>query len=496
MVLSQGSYNVQNLPGEQQGERFMVYPNGKRVYRTVPFVNSHDTYRPKLDSTGKFAGNLGVDSTWNLGDELGGNGRHIDPREPRLAAAYAAICAIDGNPSFFFEDLFDIGTTGKRWTHLPSSTADLPIRADLQNILLAHQKLGFKDADYAVPSSLAGADAPFYQKGAAGDHLVIERVGKAIIGITDKYNTGSDNSNDEEVYVTVDASWVGKDLYDYSGAHGITTTRVFNDRRVLIKTAPVAHTINGAFGHGYSVWAPASPGVTISSVNDLYQYLATYNPQRAAETTQEWEMADDLGDSHCNSLGQGGALPANSTNQRIAGKIFVDAGKVVTYKVFSQIEGTDLTATLWDLNGNKLHEIAGATTAASPVTGTFTPSFTGWITVKIRHSNTTQALQKAWVTVAYTAPAVVDTRSVGSNAATSVAIWSGNKGTSDAFNCGNWEEGKMPSASTDVIIPAYASPSPVITSNITVRNIVIQPGANLTVNPGVVVTVTSHLQKQ
>jgi len=47
-----------------------------------------------------------------------------------------------------------------------------------------------------------------------------------------------------------------------------------------------------------------------------------YQPSRNKRTIQEWEMADDLGDSHCNSLGYGGALPDNSTNQRVVGKIF------------------------------------------------------------------------------------------------------------------------------------------------------------------------------
>lgn len=62
---------------------------------------------------------------------------------------------------------------------------------------------------------------------------------------------------------------------------------------------------------------PAPAGVTISSVNDLYNYLATYVQPRATTTQQEWEITNDLGDSHCESLGQGGALLANSTNQRL-----------------------------------------------------------------------------------------------------------------------------------------------------------------------------------
>jgi alpha-amylase len=484
MVLAGGSYNMQNLPGEQQGERYMVYPDGHRVYRTVPFVNSHDTYRPKLDANGNFLQPLGNSSGWNTSDEVGGNGQHIDPREPRLAAAYATACAVDGNPVFFLEDIFDIGTTGKRYSHLPSNTTDLPIRGDLQNILQAHQKLAFKDGDYAVPSALTGGNAPFIVAGSNGlpDHIVIERIGKAIIGISDKYNTASDNSADEQMYVTADASWIGKQLYDYSGAHGVTTSEVFGDRRVLIRTAPVGHTISGANGHGYSIWAPAPAGVTITSVQDLYNYIGTYTQPRATETTQEWEMADDLGDSHCKSLGQGGALPTNSSNQRVAGKIYTDAGKTINYKVYPEVDGRSLSLSLWDLDGNKLSEAQGIAPSAAPVTGSYVAANAGWVIIKVRNTTNTQAGQKCFVNVSYTAPATVDTRATNNNPETRVAIWTGNKGTADAFDCSNWEEGKLPSASTNVIVTSYASPMPVINSVMSVKNITVETGASVTID--------------
>jgi len=146
---------------------------------------------------------LGDATGWNTGSELGGNGQHIDPREPRLYSAYATIFAMDGNPIVFFEDLFDIGTTSKRYTHLPNSAADLPIRPDIQNIIQCHQRLGFKEGNYSVPTALTGTQAPFYAKGSAGDHLVIERTKQALIGITDKFSLVSDNSADEEVWISV-----------------------------------------------------------------------------------------------------------------------------------------------------------------------------------------------------------------------------------------------------------------------------------------------------
>ena len=86
------------------------------MHRTVPFVNNHDTFRPQVAATGNYTG-------WNTGSELA---PHIDPFDPRLSAAYAAALAVDGSPQIFFEDLFNIGNTGKRYSHQPTSTVDLP----------------------------------------------------------------------------------------------------------------------------------------------------------------------------------------------------------------------------------------------------------------------------------------------------------------------------------------------------------------------------------
>jgi glycosidase len=499
MVLSSGSYNMQSLPAEQQQVRSMTYSGNTLIYRTVPFVNDHDTYRPILTVNGNFSQPLGNAGGWNTGSELGGNGQHIDPREPRLAAAYAFISSIDGNPDFFFEDMFDIGTTGKRYTHLPTDAVGLPIRSDLQNIILASQRLSFKDGSYLLPTSstYTGNDAPYYQSGNAGDHLVIERSGHALIGISDYYSAVSDNSQDELVYVTTQFP-IGTVLYDYSGAHGITADTVTNffgdntNHRVLIRTAPVGHTIANANGHGYSIWAPAPPGVTVASVNTLYNYLVTYTPTRNPQTTQEWEMADDLGDCNCNSSGQSGSLPSNSTNQRVVGKIFVANGKQVTYKVIPQTDGTNVTAFLCDLNGNMVSLDSGITTNASPLTGTYTATSDGWLTIKLRNTNTTSVGQKYWVDVTYTAPQIVNTRTTADSSVTRVSIWTGNAGTSNIATCGNWEEGKVPVSSSNVIIPAYSSPSPIITSSYTINNLFIEKGASLTVNSGVTLTLKGN----
>ncbi len=469
MVLGQGNFDMQSIPGAQQSTRYFDYPNGTRVYKTVPFVNSHDTYRPILTANGNFSQSLGNAAGWNTGNELGGNGNHIDPREPRFAAANAVIAAVDGNPCFYIEDVFDYFTLNKRWTHIPSNVDSLPIRKDVVNIMLCHQKLGFKDGDYGVPTAQTGVNAPAYISGSSGDHIVFERTGKALIGVSDAYSSASNNTADQQVWVTCNTAWTpGTVLYDYSGAHGVSGTTIQSDRRVLIKTAPCGHNITGVYGHGYSIWAPY-PNGTPTTVADLWNYIATYNQPRAITTQQEWEMADDLGDSHCASLGQGGQLPANSTNQRVAGKIFVQSGTNVAYYLTPSIDNTNLSISLWDLDGNKLSEATGNSSAASPISGSFSAAYTGWITIKVRHAVATQAAQKVWANVTYTAPTVIDTRATANAATTRVSIWTGNKGTTDITDCGNWEEGLVPTNSSTVIVPSFANPAPVFPNGIAGR---------------------------
>lgn len=497
MVLSNGGFNMQSLPGAQQSKRYFDYNSGtKRVYRTVPFVNSHDTFRPKLDTAAGKVGNflkpLGDNSGWDMGNELGGNGAHIDPREPRLAAAYAAVFAIDGNPTIYIEDLFDLGTTGKRFSHLPSSETELPSRPDIVNITMAHQKLNIKSGGYGVPTALSGGNAPVYAKGSSGDHLVIERAGKALIGVSDAYSPATDNSADQEVWVTADASLVGKDLIDYSGAHGLTTTTVYADRRVLIKTAPAGHNIPGAYGHGYSIWAPKPDNVTFNTVTDMYNWLASYNPGRTTSTTQEWEMADDLGDSHCKSLGQGGRLPDNATNERVAGRVFAASGTTITVKVLPETDGRDLTASIYDKTGAQVATGNAVSTVANPTTITYNVPSDGWYNVKVRNTNSDVAGQKVWVNVNYTAPTVVNTRLAANQVPSNVSIWTGNKGTTDMSDCGNWESGLIPGPTSTVYVYGHARPYPVLTFDLSVNKVYLQPGATLTVNPSVKLTVLSQ----
>lgn len=492
MVMGGGGFNMQYLQYDLQSKRWMDYGE-KRVYRSSPFVNSHDTYRPKLDANGNFLKLVGDNTGWDTGNELGGNGQHIDPREPRIYAAYAAAMAFNGNPIVFFEDIFDLGTTGKRWSHLPTSETDLPIKKDIENIIQAHQKLDFKSGDQFFPTNYTNTQAPFYLTGAANDHFVIERRGKALIGITDAFSSAPTNSSDQQVWVNVaDATWIGKALYDYSGAHGVTTSVVQPDGRVLIKTSPAGHNISGARGHGYSIWAPAPTGVTFTTVQDIYDYLKTYTPPRSAETAQEWEMADDLGDSHCLGLGQGGALPSNATNERVAGRVFAKGGTLVSVVITPEFDGRNLTFTLYDNNGIAVATVSGVATTAAPLTVSYTPAADGWLVAKVRNTNSATAGQKCWVRLTYSSPAVVDTKANVSLVNGNISVWTGNKGTSDVFDCGNWEAGRVPGTASTVIVYGHATPYPILTADLTVNKVNLYTGAQFTVNPNIKLTVLSQ----
>jgi alpha-amylase len=433
MVYGMGNFNMATLPAAQQNERVTYYPaTNTYVHRTVPFVNNHDTFRPQVSSTGNYIG-------WNSSGELS---PHIEPNEPRLSAAYAVILAMDGNPQIFFEDLFDIGYNGNRYNHDPKSNASLPMRSDLQNLMWCHQALDFKSGPYQVPH-------------ASDDYLVIARAGKAIIGITDSWSTWQN----QWVYTSFPAGTV---LKDYSGANASTTVTVDGNGWAQISTPPVNPTLNIAGRRGYSVWAPVGLDAN------------TYSPSRAITTTQEWEMAGDLGDRHASSLGQGGAIPGSSTNFRIVGKIFVESGKPLTYVLYPQNATKSLFLGVYNNAGTQLASVSGLGT----LTGNYTPNFTGWITFKVRNSVSSNPTQKCWVNVTYTAPAVV-TNAYAFPSNNTAAFWSGNGNDSNWYNENNWEEGKIPDASTDVIIPGNAFPQPAITDDANIAALILEEGSHI-----------------
>jgi alpha-amylase len=357
MVSAGGSFNIGNLPGYQQNNRVFLI-DGQYVHRTVPFVNNHDTFRPQVGSTGNYTG-------WNTGSELA---PHIDPFDPRLSAVYAVALAVDGSPQIFFEDLFNVGNTGKRWTHSPKSTTDLPVRSDIANLIWCHQNLKFKEGAYKVRHQ-------------AADHLVIERSGRAIISVNDHWSTWQNH------WVQTDFA-PGTRLRDYSGANGNDVKVVDANRWVNINTPPCNGT--AAQGRrGYAVWAPEGIGTT-------------YNlPIKS--TTQEWELANDLGDSHSSSLRQGGQLPSGSTAYRTAGRIFVESGRTVTYNLFPTNASHTLDVEVVNSSGT----IVSSRRGAGNLSGTYTAASTGYYTLRSRNASTANPAQRVFVRATYTAPRAV-----------------------------------------------------------------------------------------
>jgi alpha-amylase len=357
MISSGGAYNLGSLPGTQQGNR----------YRTVPFVNNHDTFRPLKDANGNYIG-------WDTGNELGGG--HIDPFDPRLAVAYAVTFAVDGSPQAFFEDLFNVGGTGKRYTHLPANTVDLPVRDEIANIIWCHQKLNFKKGSYKV-------------RWQAQDLLIIERGYKAgpensyaIIGVNDNWDTWQSATIQTDFGPNVR-------LHDYSGAN---TNDIYTDAtgKVTIHVPPC----NGSnVRRGYAIWGPA--GIT-----------GGFSPTQRT-TTQEWELANDLGDSHASSLKQGGALPGASTALRYAGKVFSEANKTITVNIYPSITTYSLTANLYNNAGTIVKTVSGS----GNLTLTYTPTATGFYPIKVRNTSSSAPAQNVFVKATYTSPQVVSSGS-------------------------------------------------------------------------------------
>jgi alpha-amylase len=390
MVYGFGNYDMSNLPGLQQNSR----------YRTAPFVNNHDTFRPNDPSTGNIgldtAGNYPVNANgtprrWFSNSELATN---IDPREPRLTAAYAVAFSVDGHPNVFFEDLFDIGTKGNRYTHLPQSDTGLPVRQSIANIIKCHKKFDFKSGAYRVRTS--AQDNPFFDGSSAQDVLIIERSGKAIIAINDNFTT------DQAVWIDCDFA-IGTVLKDYTGNFPnvtVVTRQNGPGGRVRVIAPKCNGVVNNTINKGVAIYAPAS----------LESFFNLPFPISERTTTHEWELADDLGDSDPRSLRQGGALPANSTDLRWAGKVYAQAGKTITYKLFPSFPTRNLTVYVTNECGVVLDSVKGI----GILTKTFTPVQTAWYQFRAKNSLDTNREQRVWVNVTYTGPDSINALTVKS----------------------------------------------------------------------------------
>jgi alpha-amylase len=351
IITQNGNYNLGNIPGVQQQNR----------QRTVPFVNNHDTYRPTLSANGNITG-------WNSGSQIG---QQIEVLDARSSVAYAIALSVDGAPEVFFEDLFNIGYLGNRFTHDPKDSTELTTHSDIENLIWCHQNLHFKDGAYFV-------------RWQAQDALVIDRSNKALIGVNDHFSNWQNLNGVQSSFSD------GTILKDYSGANGNTTRTVYGGGLVDISIPPC----NGSatLGRkGYSVWAPIG--------------ISTNYSRPSESITQEWEMADDLGDSGPASLQQGGGLPSNSRECRIVGKIFPDSGSVVTINIYPENPANPITLELL----NNACEVMDTLSVSGTLTYTFNSTYSGWHTLRIRNTSSFQSGQKCWVKVNYTAPMVVNT---------------------------------------------------------------------------------------
>ena len=219
-----------------------------------------------------------------------------------------------------------MGTTGKRFTHLPTSETDLPVNDDLANIIWSHRNLKFKEGAYKVKT--AAVENPVWPEGQdPKDLLVIERSQKAIIGVNHNHDTWR--------AVTIRTDFAPRTrLHDYSGANSADLT-VPDDQRVTIRVPPAKG--DGAVKRkGYTIWGPE--GVTGSLNTPI-------------STTQVWEMANDLGDSHPNSLGQGGGLAAGDHGTHYVGQIQTASRSGVAVRVVPEYEAKRYRFTARDASG-------------------------------------------------------------------------------------------------------------------------------------------------
>jgi len=347
MVYGFDNYDMGSLPGQQQNRRS----------RTVPFVNNHDTFRPIVDADGNY-------DQWDTDNELAGG--HIDPREPRTPAAYAVAMAVDGSPEIFFEDLFDIGTTGMRYTHHPEDETELPARDFLKNLIWCHQKLNFKDGEYKV-------------RWQAPDLLVIERSAHAIIGVTDSW------ANAQTATIQTDFG-ANVQLHDYSGAN---SNDIWTDSEGKA-TIWVPPCDGSNLRRGYAVWGPA--GIS-----------GGFEPAQRS-TTQEWEMADDLGDRHSYSLKEGGRLPKNSTALRTVCRIWGAPGKTITIETYPEDDQQSYTIELY----SNTDEFLGSQSDVGNSSLQYIPASQNWLVVKVRNTADNTPGQKLWLKATYNGPQILN----------------------------------------------------------------------------------------
>jgi hypothetical protein len=112
-------------------------------------------------------------------------------------------------------------------------------------------------------------------------------------------------------------------------------------------------------------------------------------------------------------LKQGGALPDNSTQCRVVGKIFVKEGEKVKLELYPENATNSITVLYADKDCAEFDSIS----AAGTIIDSIVPTYSGWMTVKIKNTTAAQTGQKCYVKLNYLAPEVVDPSVVKNNCA-------------------------------------------------------------------------------
>ncbi len=353
IVEAGGLFDMSGLPDYQQKNRI----------KTAPFINNHDTWRGYF-----WDSNPGSDKHDDRSDDWRRNGDElaptIDPDNERTDVAYAAAFAVDGSPVVYYEDLF-VNYGPERFKADPKT---FPTRNYLVNLIWAHQKLNFKDGVYKVR----------YQ--GSPDLLVIERSGKALIGLNDH------GSQWLEAWVQTDFGSHLK-LHDYSGSiiNDLTTD---DNGWVKVSVPPM----------GYAVWGPAG-------------IQGGFSPQ-SRRTIQEFQLDDDLGDSRISSRGYGGKIRYGE--YRTGGSVWVAANSAVRIWVYTEGKrDIELRVDKPDMKGAKSKDQGqylekGKASDNNPLSFEFSADREGYhqLSAKINESDQTPA--RAYIKVEYEASAVSD----------------------------------------------------------------------------------------
>ncbi|MCP4629627.1 MAG: DUF1939 domain-containing protein [bacterium] len=352
IVAAGGLFDMGSLPNFQQKNRI----------KTVPFVNNHDTWRGShWDS--EPGSNAHDDRSGDWRRNSGELAPTINPDNPRADVAYAAAFAVDGSPMVYYEDLF-VNHGNARFKADPAAH---PTRDYLVNLVWCHQKLQFKDGAYKVR----------YQ--GSPDLLVIERSGKAIIGLNDH---GSD-----WLRVRVRTDFGPRvQLHDYSGA-------VTKDA----ETDENGHFEIAVPPMGYCVWGPAGVSGGFAAAS--------------RRTVQEFELDDDLGDSRSPALGYGGKIQTNE--YRTAGSVWAAARSIMKVRVSTDEDRSielriAKPGVIGEKNNIEGYYKAGQTARETPLYFEFETDREGYYQLSAKIIAASQLPSRAFIEVDYEAPARTD----------------------------------------------------------------------------------------